>query len=133
MLASQRIEENPCRPRHFRPPPPCAPVVADERAAALLDTCRTRLVATAVLFAFVFLVVALRLGEVALLPGSSAESHAGRIQRPPAAPLPARSDIVDRNGRLLATTLDSPSPGVISRWSNNSADSSSKNAPTAPS
>ncbi len=108
MLALHRVEENPCRPRHFRPPPPCAPVVADERAAALLETCRSRLVAAAALFAFVFLVVALRLGEVVLFAGGSAESHAGRIPSP-GPPLPVRADIVDRNGRLLATTLESPS------------------------
>jgi cell division protein FtsI (penicillin-binding protein 3) len=108
MLALQRIDENPCRPRHFRPPPPCAPVVTDERAAALLETCRSRMVAAAALFAFVFLVVALRLGEVVLFAGAGAESHAGRM-RAAAPPLPVRADIVDRNGRLLATTLQSPS------------------------
>lgn len=108
MPSLQRAEENPCRPRHFRPPPPCAPVVADERAAALLETCRSRMVAAAALFAFVFLVVALRLGEVVLFAGGSAESHAGRMHAP-GPPLPVRADIVDRNGRLLATTLDSPS------------------------
>jgi cell division protein FtsI (penicillin-binding protein 3) len=109
MRSVQRIEENPCRPRHFRPPPPCAPVVADERATALLETCRSRLVATAALFAVVFLVVTLRLAEIVLVSGGSAESHAGRSVRPIAPPLPVRADIVDRNGRLLATTLDSPS------------------------
>ena len=107
MLSSQRLDENPCRPRHFRPPPPCAPVVADERQAALIETCRSRLVLTAALFAFAFLVVALRLADVVLLPGVAAEAHAGRSA--PAAPLPVRADIVDRDGRLLATTLDSPS------------------------
>ncbi|MGE5270956.1 MAG: peptidoglycan D,D-transpeptidase FtsI family protein [Thiohalocapsa sp.] len=107
-MLSQRIEENPCRPRHFRPPPPCAPVVADARAAALLETCRSRLVVTAALFAFVFLVVALRLGEVVLFAGGTAESHIGRLRVPTPPPL-ARADIVDRNGRLLATTLASPS------------------------
>ena len=108
MPAPQRLDENPCRPRHFRPPPPCAPVVTDERQAALIDTCRTRLVAAAALFAVVFLVVALRLVDVALLTGVSAESHAGR-PRPAVAPPPPRADILDRNGKLLATTLDSPS------------------------
>ncbi len=108
MLSHQRLDENPCRPRHFRPPPPCAPVVADERQAALLETCRTRLVATAALFAFVFVVVALRLVDVVLLSGINAESHAGRIS-PVAPPSPLRADILDRNGKLLATTLDSPS------------------------
>jgi cell division protein FtsI (penicillin-binding protein 3) len=108
MRSLQRVDENPCRPRHFRPPPPCAPVIADERAAALLETCRTRLVAAAALFAFVFVVVALRLVEVVVLSGGGAESHAGRI-RAVAPPPPVRADIVDRNGKLLATTLDSPS------------------------
>jgi cell division protein FtsI (penicillin-binding protein 3) len=108
MLSLQRLDENPCRPRHFRPPPPCAPVVTDERQAALIDTCRNRLVATAALFAFVFLVVALRLVDVVLLSGANAESHAGRL-RQMAAALPVRADIIDRNGRLLATTLESPS------------------------
>lgn len=105
MLAAQRIDENPCRPRHFRPPPPCAPVV-DGRAAAQLETCRSRMVAAAALFAFVFLVVVLRLAEVVLFTGG--ESHAGRAHIP-ASPLPVRADIVDRNGKLLATTLESPS------------------------
>ena len=109
MRSLQRLDENPCRPRHFRPPPPCAPVVDDERASALLETCRTRLVAAAALFTVVFLVVALRLVEIVVLSGGTAESHAGRIRAlaPPAAPM--RADIVDRNDKLLATTLDSPS------------------------
>jgi cell division protein FtsI (penicillin-binding protein 3) len=108
MRSPQRIEENPCRPRHFRPPPPCAPVVTDERATALLETCRTRLVATAALFAVVFLVVTLRLAEIVLISGGSAASPISRV-RPVAPPVPMRADIIDRNGRLLATTLDSPS------------------------
>ncbi len=74
----------------------------------MLETCRTRLVATAALFAFVFVVVALRLVEIVLLSGGAAESHVGRI-RAVAPPSPVRADIVDRDGRLLATTLDSPS------------------------
>ncbi|HEV2333941.1 MAG TPA: penicillin-binding protein 2, partial [Stellaceae bacterium] len=108
MRALQRIDENPCRPRHFRPPPPCAPVVADERASALLETCRTRMIATAALFALVFAVVALRLVEIVVLAGGAAESHVGRIHAA-AMPPTARADIVDRDGRLLATTLNSPS------------------------
>ena len=108
MNSTQPIDENPCRPRHFKPPPPCVPVAADEGAAQLLETCRTRLLATAALFAVVFVVVALRLAEIVLLSGGGAESHAGRArQMAPAAPV--RADIVDRNGSLLATTLDSPS------------------------
>jgi cell division protein FtsI (penicillin-binding protein 3) len=108
MRSVQRLDENPCRPRHFRPPPPCSPVISDERATALLETCRTRLLATAALFAFVFMVVALRLVEIVLLSGGSAESYVGHI-RAVVPPSPVRADIVDREGRLLATTLDSPS------------------------
>ncbi|HKS90114.1 MAG TPA: penicillin-binding protein 2 [Stellaceae bacterium] len=106
MLSPQRLDETPCRPRHFRPPPPCAPVVTDERHATAIETCRSRLVATAALFAVVFLVVALRLVDVVLLPGALAEPRVGRGRA--VAPLP-RADIIDRNGKLLATTLDSPS------------------------
>ena len=108
MQPTQRLDENPCRPRHFKPPPPCAPVIIDERAAALLETCRNRLVAAAALFAVVFVVVALRLAGIVAFAGSGAEAHAGRI-RPIAPPVPVRADIIDRNGSLLATTLDSPS------------------------
>ena len=114
MATAQRLDDNPCRPRHFKPPPPCAPVVADERANQVLETCRTRLLATAALFAFVFLVVVLRLADVVLLNDGNAESHVGRL--PPAAPPPpARADIVDRNGALLATMLPKPSLFVNSK------------------
>ena len=111
LTAAQRLDENPCRPRHFRPPPPCAPVVSDERAAARLETCRSRLVMAAALFAVVFLAVVVRLADVVLL-APAGESHAGgRPGHPfvPPPPPPQRADILDRNGRLLATTLDSPS------------------------
>jgi cell division protein FtsI (penicillin-binding protein 3) len=60
------------------------------------------------LFACVFAVVALRIVEVVVLEGGSAQSHMPRF-RLPAPPAPARADIVDRNGKLLAATLDSPS------------------------
>jgi cell division protein FtsI (penicillin-binding protein 3) len=114
MQSVLRLDDNPCRPRHFKPPPPCAPVVADERANQVLETCRTRLLATAALFAVVFLVVVLRLADVVLLSGGSAESHIGRL--PPAAPpASARADIVDRNGTLLATMLPKPSLFVNSK------------------
>ena len=114
MQAAQRLDDNPCRPRHFKPPPPCAPVVVDERSNQAIETCRTRLVATAALFAVVFLVVVLRLAEIVLVNGGGAESHIGRL--PPAAPpAPARADIVDRNGTLLATMLPKPSLFVNSK------------------
>jgi cell division protein FtsI (penicillin-binding protein 3) len=108
MAVAQPLDENPCRPRHFRPPPPCAPVVGDERAAAIVELCRSRLVAAAALFALIFVVLALRLVDVVLLPGAAAEAPLARGHRI-GLPLPARADLLDRDGRLLATTLKSPS------------------------
>ena len=103
MQTVSRIGETPFRPRHFRPLPAGAPAVADERHAAALETCRARLVMVACVFAVVFLVVALRLLTMPLLLGGSGDS-AARV-RPIGPPPPARADIVDRNGQLLATTL----------------------------
>src|SRR5215831_2156054 len=103
----QGYDDNPCRPRHFKPPP-CAPVVPEGPARKAIEACRGRLFLTGVLFACVFAAVALRVVEVVLLEGGTAQSHMPRF-RIPAPPAPARADILDRNGRLLATTLDSPS------------------------
>jgi len=100
-------DDNPCRPRHFKPPP-CAPVIPEGPARKAIDACRTRLLFTSILFACVFAVVALRVVEIVLLENGTAQSHMPRF-RIAAPPAPARADIVDRNGRLLATTLDSPS------------------------
>jgi cell division protein FtsI (penicillin-binding protein 3) len=109
MQSTQLFDDNPCRPRHFKPPPPCAPITAEGGANEVIETSRTRLLATAALFAMVFVVVALRLVEIVALSGGAAESHAGRIKPAPPPPVTARADIVDRNGKLLATTLDTPS------------------------
>jgi cell division protein FtsI (penicillin-binding protein 3) len=107
MLAVQQFDDNPCRPRHFKPPP-CAPVIPEGPARKALEACRRRLVFTGILFACVFAAVALRVVEIVVLEGGTAQSHMPRF-RIPAPPAPARADIIDRNGRLLATTLDSPS------------------------
>jgi cell division protein FtsI (penicillin-binding protein 3) len=113
MLSAQRLGDNPCRPRHFKPPP-CAPVVADGRAAELLETTRTRLLLAGSLFALVFLVVVGRLVEIVELPASSGDIRNPRAHMV-APPPPVRADIVDRNGTLLATNLDSPSLYVDSK------------------
>jgi cell division protein FtsI (penicillin-binding protein 3) len=104
MVALPQFDDNPCRPRHFRPPP-CVPVIPDGPAKQALDSCHSRLFLTGIVFAAAFLLVALRLAEVTLRPSPQA------LPRPvrPSLAAPARADIVDRNGRLLATTLDSPS------------------------
>jgi cell division protein FtsI (penicillin-binding protein 3) len=106
MLAAQRLDENPCRPRHFKPPP-CAPVVVDAASNSRIERCRTRLVVAASMFVIIFGVLALRLVDIALVPGAAAEPRIARAQ--PAVPVPPRADIVDRDGRLLATTLASAS------------------------
>jgi cell division protein FtsI (penicillin-binding protein 3) len=71
----------------------------------VLDGCHSRLFAAGLLFCVAFMVVGLRLAEVALWPAPAAAPRALRT----AAAAPARADIVDRNGKLLAATLDSPS------------------------
>jgi cell division protein FtsI (penicillin-binding protein 3) len=97
-------EENPCRPRHFRPDP-CGPTVPPEGPARQsLDQSHTRLLITAALFCLAFLVIGARLIEVGIGGGDA------RIARQePAHIVNARADIVDRNGVLLATTLETPS------------------------
>jgi len=106
MKAQRPYDDNPCKPRHFRPPP-CAPVALDEPAQLTLEVGRTRLLVTAGLFAVAFAVIALRLVDVTLVKPTGetrlARNHvAGRTEA-------SRADIVDRNGILLATTLASPS------------------------
>src|SRR5262249_8142992 len=107
MVAAQPFHDNPCRPRHFKPPP-CAPVVPDGPARKALEGCRARLFLPSVLFACVWGVGGWGIVEFVGLEGGGAQSHMPRF-RIPAPPVPARADIVDRNGKLLATTLDSPS------------------------
>jgi cell division protein FtsI (penicillin-binding protein 3) len=113
MLSAQRLDDNPCRPRHFKPPP-CAPVIADGAAAEFLDTTRNRLLLAAAMFTLVFLVVAGRLVEIVEIGAGPADTRAARAKLV-APPPPVRADIVDRNGTLLATNLDSPSLYVNSK------------------
>jgi cell division protein FtsI (penicillin-binding protein 3) len=113
MLSAQRLDDNPCRPRHFKPPP-CAPVIADGVAAEFLDTTRTRLLLVAALFALIFITVAGRLVDVVAMSGAANDTRVVRshlVVPPP----PVRADIVDRNGTLLATNLDSPALYVDSK------------------
>src|SRR5215469_2456048 len=107
MIARQRFDENPCQPRHFKPPP-CTAIVPDGPAKQALDACRTRLFVTGGLFALVFAVVALRVVEIVAFGGGTVESQIGRF-RIVTPPVPSHANIVDRNGNVLAATLDSPS------------------------
>ena len=69
MIATQPFDDNPCRPRHFKPPP-CAPIVPEGPARKALEACRTRLFVTSVVFACVCAVVAFRIVEVVMFEGS---------------------------------------------------------------
>ncbi|HXQ52305.1 MAG TPA: penicillin-binding protein 2 [Stellaceae bacterium] len=99
-------DENPCRPRHYRPDP-CGPAAPPEGPARQsLDTSHTRLLITAALFCLAFSAIALRLVAVMALDGGEQRL----AHREPAAKAHIlRADIVDRNGQLLAATLDTPS------------------------
>ena len=107
MSAVHQFDNNPCRPRHFKPPP-CVPVVPDGPARRALDGCRTRLLVAGAAFILLFAVIAGRLVQVTLLPGAVTVPHIARFNPTPPPP-PGRADIIDRDGRLLATTLDTPS------------------------
>jgi cell division protein FtsI (penicillin-binding protein 3) len=106
MTAPKSYDDNPCRPRHFKPAP-CAPVALDEPAQQTLEVGRTRLLVTAGLFAVAFAVIALRLVDVTLVKpsGETRLAHGTATEKVEV----GRADIVDRNGKLLATTLSSPS------------------------
>jgi cell division protein FtsI (penicillin-binding protein 3) len=105
MTMPQPHDENPCRPRHFKPSP-CSPAPLDGPAKQSLDTSHTRLLITAALFCLAFVVVGLRLVEVAAFKhGDPRLAHRGVATQP----MVSRADIVDRNGVLLATTLETPS------------------------
>ena len=95
-----RIDEDLFRPRHFRPLRAGAPVVADERHAVAIETCRARLVMVAVVFALVFLVVTVRLLAMPLVLGGSGEVYAGRVR--PAEPAAAAARRYRRSQRPAA-------------------------------
>lgn len=94
----------PCHPCGLDPSPREDRLVHIEGSAKQsLETGRTRLLVTGLVFALAFLFVGLRLAEVSLLSGPL------EAQQAKAAALPqlARADILDRNGVLLASTLPS--------------------------
>lgn len=105
MKASPQRDDNPCRPRHFKPPN-CAPASLDGPGKVALDTSHTRVIITGALLALAFIVIGLRLVEVDIFSGGDAKmahrSTAGDG-------VVKRADIIDRNGVLIATTLETPS------------------------
>ena len=130
MSAAFQFDDNPCRPRHFKPPP-CAPVVPDGPAKRALEGCRPRLLVARIAFILAFAVIAGRLVQVSLLPSGITVPRIARFTPAPPS-LPGRADIVDRHGKLLATTLDSPSLYANPRQINDPADAAQKLAATLP-
>ena len=98
-------DDNPCRPRHFKPPP-CGPMPSEGPVRQSLEMSRTRLLGTSVLFALAFLVIAARLVDVMLLKEGDAKLAHAHVR--PRAEI-SRANILDRNGSVLATTLEAPS------------------------
>lgn len=68
-----------------------------------VEFAHNRMIVAAGLFAFAFLAIALRLGEVMLISGGGPERPVARAATIYSG---SRADILDRNGRLLATSLD---------------------------
>jgi cell division protein FtsI (penicillin-binding protein 3) len=99
-------DDNPCRPRHFRPSLNAG--AADEAPAChALAVAQKRLVWTGMVFAIAFFVIAGRLAWVTEF--KEADAQITRFnQTPTVQPVDyGRADIVDRNGAVLATTLES--------------------------
>jgi cell division protein FtsI (penicillin-binding protein 3) len=99
------------RARHTVAPPPAIPAAGRVRLEGegklALETGRNRLIVTGALFALVFLAIAGRLVDVTLI-GRSAEPRVAQAPRPGALET-FRADITDRNGVLLATSLETAS------------------------
>jgi len=105
MSASGKPDDNPCQPRHFKPNL-CAPAPAEGPARDSLETSHARIVVAAALFCLAFLVIAARLVEViGFQHGETRLAHLHPVDKIAR----GRGDILDRNGVLLATTLDTPS------------------------
>jgi len=105
MTETGKHDDNPCRPRHFKPVL-CAPAPMAGPGRSALEICHTRLLVTGALFIVAFLTIGAQLIDVMELRSpekASARNHAVEHA------LPARADIVDREGVLLATTLVMPS------------------------
>ncbi len=101
-------DDNPCRPRHFKP----ALTTASDAAAPsgrTLALSRKRLLLVGTAFMFAFALISGRLTQITLLKAPDADLvHLTQPQsvRPISYP---RADILDRNGVVLATTLEDQS------------------------
>ncbi len=105
MKAAPARDDNPCRPRHFKPAA-CGPAPVEGPAKQTLETSHTRLIITGMLFCLAFLVIGARLIEVTEFKAGDARQARGHGGETVAA---GRANIVDRNGVVLATSLGSVS------------------------
>ena len=94
-------DEDPCRPRHFKPSAE-GPNDADHPLTRALDLSRIRLVKMGAMFVIAFLVISLRLVDVTVLETNDSHLNPLAVAKPLEY---SRADIIDRNGNLLATTL----------------------------
>lgn len=84
----------------------------DGTRGSAMDLARGRLVIVSAVFALLYILIAARLFDLTILQG---ELQRDKISSAAAAPMvapepaPLRADIVDRNGVLLATSLETPS------------------------
>jgi cell division protein FtsI (penicillin-binding protein 3) len=95
----------PCSPRHADPRPPRREEIVqiDGATKRVLDAGRSRLLVGAALFALAFVVISGRLFDVTVLQDGVEPRLADGA--PSIAPVAERADIVDRNGVILATSL----------------------------
>ncbi|HUK09949.1 MAG TPA: penicillin-binding protein 2 [Stellaceae bacterium] len=98
-------DDNPCRPRHFKPPP-CGPMPASGPVRQSLETIYTRLLLMTVLFGLVFVGISGRLIDLMWLKDGDPKLARAHVR--PHIEI-SRADILDRNGVALATTLEGPS------------------------
>ena len=107
MSQTPKHDDNPCRPSHFKPVL-CAPAPTDGPGRTALEICHTRLIVAGALFVLAFLLIGAparrRDGAEIAADKTQARNNARRRAR-----RAGRADIVDRNGVLLATTLEMPS------------------------
>src|SRR5215471_18517240 len=82
-------------------------VTVDGVERQVLEQARTRLMVVGAVFALALAVVSARLVELAMAGGAEATNEA-KISAPVAVK-PSRAEIVDRNGRVLATSITTAS------------------------
>jgi cell division protein FtsI (penicillin-binding protein 3) len=99
----------PCSPRHADPLPPRRDEIVqlDGATKKALETGRSRLLIGAALFALAFIAICGRLVDVTLFEDGIDPRTAEQPSL--AAPVAERADIVDRNGVVLATSLETAS------------------------